>query len=206
MDLKGKNVVIIAPHMDDEIIGCGGTILKFRDQMNKLVLIHMTNDDQRLKEFKKIKHQLEITKEYNLNLQDGFVGESYLNAVLMLIEIIQAEKPDVVFIPHYNDYHIDHISTNLIAIDAIEKARYWKSVYEGWKVDVIYEYEVWSFQSDVNEIVEINEFIDKKKSLMGVYESQLDFDYIKYIDCCNGYRGIFYNKCGYAECFHSRKI
>lgn len=202
MELQNKKIMIIAPHMDDEIIGCAGTILKYRDIIKKLIVVHITNDKKREEEFKKIKDALKIDECYNLDLKDGFVNSFYKLGVLEIIKVIQKEKPDIVFIPHQNDYHRDHISTNLISLDAIEKARYWETNYSVWHVNKIYEYEVWKLQSDVSEIVEISDYIENKKELMKNYTSQLDFDYLKFIECINGYRGIFYNKKGYAECFH----
>lgn len=55
MHVEGKKIMIIAPHFDDEIIGCGGTICKYRDTFSKLCIVHMTSDDVRINEFEKIK-------------------------------------------------------------------------------------------------------------------------------------------------------
>ena len=63
-----------------------------------------------------------------------------------MIEIIQSEQIDVVFIPHAEDNHLDHIATHEIAMDAIGKARYWSTQNQTCHVKDVFEYEVWSFQ------------------------------------------------------------
>ena len=43
MKIINKNVLIIAPHGDDEILGCGGTINKYVDKGYKVYVAIMTN-------------------------------------------------------------------------------------------------------------------------------------------------------------------
>ena len=205
INFQNKSIMIIAPHLDDEIIGCSGTILLNRDKINKLIVVHMTDDDIRKKEYKNIKQALKINKDYMLQLKDGFVNNSYEEAVLTLIDIIQIEKPDIVFIPHAADNHVDHSATNKISIDAIEKARYWNCEEKEWHVDYILEYEIWSFQKSVSDVIDISDIINKKIELMKQYQSQLRFNYLKYIEYINGYRGLLFNRGGFAECFNIRR-
>ncbi|WP_298262454.1 PIG-L family deacetylase [uncultured Lutibacter sp.] len=40
---QNKNILVLAPHQDDEIIGCGGTILKLLKNNNKLTIGFLTN-------------------------------------------------------------------------------------------------------------------------------------------------------------------
>ncbi len=204
---KNSTVVIIAPHMDDEIIGCAGTIILNEKDIERLVIVHMTFDAHRETERQKVDKILHVSENYNLGLMDGFVNHYYDVGVNKLIEVIQKEQPNIVFIPHMYDNHVDHIATHNIAIDALEKARYWHTEYHLWKVQYVFEYEVWSFQRIVSEVVDITEVLEQKKNLMKLYESQtIDFNYLEYIHYINGYRGLLFNKIGFAECFMIRRI
>ena len=193
--------------MDDEIIGCSGTMILNRDFMSKLVVVYFTDDRNRKEENNKVANALKIDKQYCLFLKDGFVSQSYEIGVNQLIDIIQIERPDFVFVPHGKDNHVDHIATHNIAMDAIGKARYWQTEHNVWKIKYIFEYEVWSFQENVSEVIDVSSVFDLKLALMKLYNSQLiDFDYLSYIQYVNGYRGLLYNKKGFAECFMVRRI
>ena len=206
IDFFKKKVMVIAPHMDDEVIGCSGTLLLNSSKLESLSVIHMTSDQCRLSEYAKVAQLLNVKKHVCLDAEDGFVNNSYRTCVLKLIKIIQQERPDIVFIPHAKDDHVDHIATNQISLDAILKARYWDTGEDEWKVNTILEYEVWSFQDAVSEIIDISEVVEDKKNIMSIYQSQLGFNYIQFIEYCNGYRGLLYNRGGYAECFRTRKV
>lgn len=206
IDFSGKRVMVIAPHMDDEVIGCSGVLLLNIAKLESLTVIHMTSDPCRMSEYAKVEHLLRINKHLYLDAEDGFVYNSYKTCVLQLIKIFQQERPEIVFIPHDKDDHVDHIATNRIALDAISKARYWTSDENEWRVSTILEYEVWSFQEMVSEIIDISAVIEEKKNIMSTYQSQLGFNYIQFIEYCNGYRGLLYNRGGYAECFRIRKV
>jgi hypothetical protein len=41
--LPPENVLILAPHPDDEIIGCGGAIIKHRNKGSKIFVIYLTD-------------------------------------------------------------------------------------------------------------------------------------------------------------------
>ena len=54
-----KNLVI-APHPDDETLGCGGTLLKHKNQKDKIYCLFVTNLSPRHKYFKKRKKKLKM--------------------------------------------------------------------------------------------------------------------------------------------------
>lgn len=51
IDLAEKKIMIIAPHMDDEVIGCSGTLLANRSKISEIIIVHMTYDERRFSEF-----------------------------------------------------------------------------------------------------------------------------------------------------------
>ena len=38
-----KRILIVAPHADDEVLGCGGSIIKWKENNHKVYVIIMTN-------------------------------------------------------------------------------------------------------------------------------------------------------------------
>ena len=206
VEFKNKKVLVIAPHMDDEVIGCSGTLMSVRNEIGELIVVHMSDDECRIGEFEYIREMLCIDEHFRLGCEDGYIRLFYKEAVNKLIEIIQSKQIDIVFIPHAEDNHVDHMATHEIAMDAIGKARYWSTEYKTCHIDEVLEYEVWSLQKNVSVCIDITKYIDMKKQLMNYYASQLKFDYEKFIEHLNGYRGLSFNKHGYMECFGLVKI
>lgn len=203
---KNSNIMILAPHIDDEIIGCAGTILKYRDNIDELSVVHFTSAHERLEEYRYISEVLNVNNHYVLSCEDGFVNVGIKDAVLSLIPLIQKEKPDIVFMPHKKDEHNDHKAVFTIGMDALEKSRYWECGLQEHKVTTIFLYEVWSFMHTVTEVIDISECFEEKIKLMSFYQSQMAFPYLDYIKALNGYRGILHNRAGMAEAFQRRSL
>lgn len=146
-NLFGGRILVVAPHYDDEIIGCGGTLLRFRMQIERLVFFHFTHAPQnRLEEFREICEIINPDKCYALDCEDGFCGESRRMAVLALINAIQVEQPDIVLAPHSNEAHSDHQDAFCITLNALQKARFWDMPPPAMphRVPFLLEYEVWT--------------------------------------------------------------
>ena len=116
--MKNKNILIIAPHPDDETISMGGSIDKFiKEKFNVHILIisghlpplYSENDfNLTVKEAKKAFKILGVTSYKFLKIPATYVKDfetSKLN--LLIFSEIQKLKPNTVFIP-FPDRHIDH--------------------------------------------------------------------------------------------------
>ena len=70
-----KKILVIAPHPDDEILGCGGTLLKHKLQdKDQIYCVYVTNLKKNNKYFKKRNNQIkEVCKKINFN--DYFIGK-----------------------------------------------------------------------------------------------------------------------------------
>ncbi len=106
---KGKHVLILAPHMDDEIIGCGGVICKHIQNGDGVAVIYFTcgdkgntsfSSDSSLSKIRKLEIQasnaiLGIEKSYFLDFSDS-TNEDWCSKKDHLKEIYLKVNPDLV--------------------------------------------------------------------------------------------------------------
>tara|TARA_X000000950_G_C13780924_1_gene605058 strand:- start:120 stop:818 length:699 start_codon:yes stop_codon:yes gene_type:complete len=118
---RKKNVLIISPHYDDEVLGCGGYVSKYNNSKNFYILF-LTNankGDPTLynenlinkirNEAKKSSNYLKVKKIFFENLPapklDIFSSSTISDKITYYLNNI---KPSEVFIPFFNDTHVDH--------------------------------------------------------------------------------------------------
>ncbi len=124
-----KKIFIVAAHPDDEILGCGGTILKHIKNGDKVNVLFISdgvsaryknkNDPKCLREIKNRQEmaikvsqlaKFKIIDFMNLrNLELGSYPHTYISN--KIIECFKNYKPDVVYTHYEHDLNIDHYHT-----------------------------------------------------------------------------------------------
>lgn len=99
--------VIVAPHMDDESMGCGGLLAKYPDEC--VVITVAESGEVRRAEHEKAMGILGVTRHENLGFSDAEVGASMAKLVAALDERFEHYQPDEVYLP-YPSLHQDHIA------------------------------------------------------------------------------------------------
>lgn len=113
------NTLIIAPHPDDEVLGCGGTIKKKSDEGNKVFVLVVTRGKKELYSEERIKNVRQEAKNAHKTL--GVTEARFLNFpapdldLVSIAEISNAisrivEELEIstLYLPHYGDIHHDH--------------------------------------------------------------------------------------------------
>ena len=63
-----KKVLVIAPHPDDETLGCGGLLLKHKNSKDKIYCVFLTNFSIKNKNYIKRKKEIQkVAKAYKFN-------------------------------------------------------------------------------------------------------------------------------------------
>jgi len=113
------NVLVIAPHMDDEVLGCGGTIRKHVECGDKLFvcfIAHRIYDhkfDIKKNEIEqshaiKAKHELGYNEAVFFGLDDERLDGCVQGITIPLEKHISKIKPETVYCPFYGDNNQDH--------------------------------------------------------------------------------------------------
>ena len=168
--LPANNVLVIAPHQDDESIGCGGTIYLHTKNGGKAGVVFCTSDGKiREDESVVALKTLGVTNSVSLGFKvESLKSEDGLGA--KLAGIIDEKKPEIVFIPFFIDNHEDHRAVNSAIASAYSKKQ----------ADfMIYAYPVW-FPLYPNVLADIGSAWEKKKQAIECYKSQTATrDYVK---------------------------
>lgn len=117
--MRCKKVLVIAPHMDDEALGCGGVISKHKDIGDKVWVIfvahriykHRFNEEKDKIERRyalKAKSLLKYDEAFFLNLNDERLDSCIQDIILPLERYIEAIKPETVYLPFKGDNNQDH--------------------------------------------------------------------------------------------------
>jgi len=132
------NVLVIAAHPDDEVLGMGGTILKHTKNNDKVKVIFLAtgitsrkgprhknfpkyetsqiNNKKMSKEIKNLRNNAKkackLLSVNKISFYDFPDNEMDSISILKVIKTIEKEilefKPDIVYTHHYNDLNVDH--------------------------------------------------------------------------------------------------
>jgi len=218
VNISSKVVLVIAPHQDDEVIGCGGTIAKRVKNGDDVYIIYMVAgwsgipDIQSHEEATRVREKeaaeacriLGIKDSYFLREEDrGLVYNA--KTLHALIRIIREIKPNILYCPHSREADFEHRVTHILAREAIWLAAtpFLPELGEPIRlVEQIYHYEVWTPLEQPDVLEDITEFMDIKIKALSVYKSQLNkTNYVEAIKGLNRYRGIMAGIGEYVEAF-----
>ena len=204
----GQSMLVIAPHQDDEIIGCGGAML-LQKHAGKRVSVIFTQDGgdeykadgrSRAEQTAIRNHEAQLVARAMGNEEPKFLGYKRLDLEKIgilandLIVEINRVGADVIFTPFILDHNIHHRQTNYALAEALKG---------GNMRPKIIGYEVWGLTIP-NIILNIDAVISEKQRLLSFYKSQLSGkDYLHGITGLNMYHSMIYatGECRFAERF-----
>jgi len=138
-----KDIIVFAPHPDDETLGCGGTIAKKISEGYNVSIVFLTDgrnayledfgitseptpyelQEIRKEEAKRVANILGVKEEnlFFLGIEDGMLERNEEVAQVHIINILSKTSPIEVYLPYEKDLHIDHRLTNRIVRNSIAK-------------------------------------------------------------------------------------
>lgn len=200
--LDNDRILIVAPHPDDETIGCGGVLALYGPQCDVLLLTdgrlgkHAGGNQAaeeiiaiRKAEFETVMSFFGVRYYKELNICD-----SQLKSNDKAVFFYNLREYDYIFVPNRNERHPDHKA----AYKILKKMHRLQKAKAGFL-----EYEVWSPIISANQFLDISEVMDYKLSGLLKYESQIaELDYVALAKGLNTYRGAPYHT-AYCEAFFS---
>ncbi|MHA1106913.1 MAG: PIG-L deacetylase family protein [Promethearchaeota archaeon] len=186
-----KRIMVFAGHPDDELISCGGTLLKYQEIGSKIIVVVSTSGlggyakesqkseimKQRHEELIRVKKALKC-EIIELNFENMEITGQKISIITNLIRDYQ---PQVILMPHFSDFHRVHRNLSLITREAIYHCSSGKA-YGGhgrkWIPFGVYYYESPSckfqyIEGSVFVIVDIENYWERKKTIFNeVYVSQ----------------------------------
>ncbi len=204
----GRSMLVVAPHQDDEIIGCGGAML-LQKQAGLDVHVVFTQDggNEHAEDGRTREEQIAIREAEACAVaaamgipEPVFLrsaqlrGEDEERLITRLTEEMERIRADAVFTPFFLDYNYDHQLTNFVLAEALARTTLQPRVYG---------YEVWGLTVP-NVIVNIDTVQDEKSRLLSMYPSQLSGkDYVHGITGLNMFHSLHFGAgdCRFAERF-----
>ena len=142
---SNKDILIVAPHPDDETLGMGGMITQKKKKGALVSVVFLTNGEASLKDVNKeeiISNRIKTSKEvaelygikniYRLNLPDGKLENAGENAIKSLVEIIEKVSPGEIYCTHHTDKWPDHVSAASLTKKALKKTHEDIDFYYYW--------------------------------------------------------------------------
>ena len=205
--LENKKILVIAPHPDDEVIGCGGMLAMYGRNcdvlcVNSSGVKYEWNEEcaekiaeERVKEFYYVMSLIGIKHSWIAKIwgtppmYDGISRN--MNEYLLNFDV---GLYDCIFVPHLMDGHREHRYVSTIVVPGMLRN---SNVKESLKIMF---YEVWSAMPDPDFYLDITDSKEKKSMYIEGYKSRRKGGYAKRILGLNRYRGII-NERDYAEAF-----
>lgn len=219
-----EKILVLAPHMDDETIGCGGTLALHAQRGAQITVVFLTDgrngssevntlygEDRERKQRELVELRttearaallrLGVNRMVCLDAEDGALDKCDW-AAEKLRDVLLKHQPEIVYLPFYLEEHPDHRAASRVLLDAVA----------GTSLQFqCMGYEVWT-PLFPNCLVRIDSTIETKKQALQEYRSQLQqCDYLHASIGLNAHRsaGLLNRQGfqgGYAEAFYATPL
>lgn len=183
-----RSVLVIAPHPDDETLGCGGTLLKHRaagDELHWLIVTEISShvgasperSQERQAEIARVTQEYSFASVHQLGFPTTQLDSLPLSdLVAKMGRVFAAVRPEIVYLPHPGDIHTDH----RVVFEAAASCTKW---FRAPFVKRVLAYETLS-ETDFginpaynpfrpNYFVDISGTLERKMAIMRIFSSEL---------------------------------
>jgi len=184
-------VLVFAPHPDDEILACGGTIALKTMEGHKVYIVYMTDGRNSHLHVLGIAHDpsppelAEIRKEeakralsvlgvdqdglFFLDFEDGTLEANLDIAKEKVNQILISIQPKEIYFPASGEKHRDHVATHIIVSECLNSARF---------SALGYQYRIWRKQDELatlskTKAVDISSVLSIKRKAIQEHQSQI---------------------------------
>lgn len=215
-------VLVVSPHADDETLGAGGSILKYKKQGHEVVWLNVTDMkeeygysreriSERQEEIQRVKQAYNIDAFYNLELKPAGLDQYSKSMIVQkMADIFETVQPEIVILPYGYDVHSDH---KIVFEAALACAKVFRCtcIRKILCMEIISEtdYAVSENGFVPNYYVNIDDYIEQKIKVAQLYQSEVKAaPFPRNVDSIRGlaqYRGAAAGA-KYAEAFRVIKI
>jgi N-acetylglucosamine malate deacetylase 1 len=189
--------LVIAPHPDDETLGCGGALFRRKEEGAELGWLIVTEASeslgwsskavqQRDTEIKTVAEKIGFDRVYNLGLPSAQLDQlKTVDLVNKFSTVFKEFEPEEVLLPSRSDAHTDH----QLVFDAVGACSKW---FRYPSVKRILAYETLSETNfnlnpdatfNPNYFIDISEYLERKLEVLAIYKSELgDFPFPRSVE------------------------
>lgn len=233
-ELSELKALVIAPHPDDEVFGCGGLIHRIKEAYGKVYVLYMTvgttadfsakgcsTEDERVQEVDEVAKFLGIDgyaiafrgDRYHLKL-DTVPQRELVHAIERSPEIsLQSLQPDVVLTPSNADYNQDHRAVSSATMAAVRPSSPRQKPFQPLVLTYELPYHQWNIAENLSSpslFVRLDDHtLQAKLAALELYRSQLKATdsplSLRGVETLARYRGL---RCGAkaAEAFQIKRL
>ncbi|MFC4555039.1 PIG-L deacetylase family protein [Georgenia faecalis] len=210
-------VLVLSPHPDDDVIGCGGTLRQLVLGGAQVDVVYVTSGENgglgrppeeiattRETEARQAAEVMGYASVRFLRRPEGGL-EQDTTLVPALIGLVRELRPALALLPHARDGHVDHVATHRAGVRAVAAAAGpWYSGVGGdpHAVPVVLGYEVWTPIEAPALVRDVTDAHETQVRALELHASQVaDFAYEQFIAGLNSYRGALLGRGRMAEAF-----
>ncbi|HVT01816.1 MAG TPA: PIG-L family deacetylase [Thermoanaerobaculia bacterium] len=217
--LEGEKILVLAPHPDDEVIGCGGVIALLAAEKREVHVVVATDgaaaedlNGRSVEAYRALREEesrrglahLGVTNLAFLRFPDRSLTDSEPDLAVQIEKALREIRPDLVLAPSPLEIHPDHITLSRALFRAVQAA----ADYAGdLALTRVAFYEV-SRPLRPNRLVDITSVAEKKFEAIAMHQSQTSLrDYAHFARGLNAYRAMTLPESSqFAEAYFERPL
>jgi LmbE family N-acetylglucosaminyl deacetylase/glycosyltransferase involved in cell wall biosynthesis len=189
--LRGERLLVLAPHPDDEVIGCGGLVAQHLREGRAVRIVIATDGSQggdaatREAESRRGLELLGDAELVFLGIPDRGLGD---DAADLLQTHLLEFRPDLILAPSLVEIHPDHVALARVLCTTIQRH---ETLFADLAVARVAFFEISAPLPRPNALVDITDVADAKYAAIAAHASQLAVhDYVGYARGLNAYRAM----------------